>query len=199
MGRSREFDRDRALVAAVEVFWRNGYGSTSVQELVRAMGIHRASLYEAFGSKEQLFADVVRRYSDLVLESWFAPLGEAPGPDSSSPVLAGLRGVLEEVSRLFQDSAHPWCLVERALVTHGRTLGRARAACLDHRRRVGTRFDEVLRAGRGTGEVRDDVPLPDLVRVLQGAITAMGFRKSLGDDDGTLRAIREGALRALAR
>ena len=44
MGRSKAFDRDRVLLKAVNTFWRKGYTSTSVQDLVDSMGIHRASL-----------------------------------------------------------------------------------------------------------------------------------------------------------
>ena len=39
----------------MELFWKKGYAATSVQDLVQALGINRASLYTTFGDKEQLF------------------------------------------------------------------------------------------------------------------------------------------------
>ena len=62
MARPREFDVDEALGRATEVFWTRGYEATSVQDLVDALGVNRASLYGTFGDKAQLFEAVLDRY-----------------------------------------------------------------------------------------------------------------------------------------
>lgn len=62
-GRPREFDRDKALDAALALFWEQGYEPTSLARLKTSMGdISSASFYAAFGSKEALFREVVERY-----------------------------------------------------------------------------------------------------------------------------------------
>lgn len=61
-GRRAGFDRDWALDAALELFWRCGYDGVSVADLTKAIGIAPPSLYHAFGSKADLFRAVLRRY-----------------------------------------------------------------------------------------------------------------------------------------
>ena len=55
MPRVKTFDENEVLTKAMNLFWKRGYAATSVQDLVTCLGINRASLYDTFGDKEQLF------------------------------------------------------------------------------------------------------------------------------------------------
>lgn len=61
-GRPREFDVDKALDSALQLFWRHGYEGTSLAMLSEGMGINMPSLYAAFGNKETLFRKALERY-----------------------------------------------------------------------------------------------------------------------------------------
>ena len=62
MARPKEFDPERAVEQAMEVFWRQGYEATSVTDLTDALGISRASLYGTFGSKDAVYERALERY-----------------------------------------------------------------------------------------------------------------------------------------
>jgi len=62
MGRPRSFDEAAAVAEAGELFARYGYEGTSVDDLVRGLGIHRGSLYSAFGSKRALYLRVLAEH-----------------------------------------------------------------------------------------------------------------------------------------
>lgn len=62
MGRPKQFDTEEVLYKAVKVFWRQGYNATSVEDLVNALGINRASLYDTFGDKQSLFNKAIESY-----------------------------------------------------------------------------------------------------------------------------------------
>lgn len=52
----------RCSIAPLGFFGRRGHDGTSIAELVEATGVGRASLYGAFGAKEQLFARVLEHH-----------------------------------------------------------------------------------------------------------------------------------------
>ncbi|HGH0916637.1 TPA: TetR/AcrR family transcriptional regulator [Bacillus cereus] len=65
MARLREFDEEKALDAAMQLFWEKGYAATSLSDLTAKMEIQKPSLYSAFGDKESLFEAALRRYTNL--------------------------------------------------------------------------------------------------------------------------------------
>ncbi len=73
MGRTRSFDENVVVAAATEAFLAGGYEGTSVDDLVGATGLHRGSLYQAFGSKLGLFLAGLRRVPPLDAHS---PVGD---------------------------------------------------------------------------------------------------------------------------
>ncbi len=78
MGRPLEFDPDAALEAAMQLFWRRGYESSSLQDLLVAMGLSKSSFYQTFSSKHQLFQRCIERYREQLIDPMEAQLAEAP-------------------------------------------------------------------------------------------------------------------------
>lgn len=60
MGRTRSFDEAAVVAQAARAFVTSGYEATSLDMLVAATGLHRGSLYGAFGSKRGLFLEALR-------------------------------------------------------------------------------------------------------------------------------------------
>lgn len=65
MGRTKGFNQEEVLDKAMNLFWKQGFHATSMQDLVETLGINRASLYETFGSKQHLFDLAIKRYCQL--------------------------------------------------------------------------------------------------------------------------------------
>jgi AcrR family transcriptional regulator len=80
MARPREFDRDQALRQAMTVFWEHGYEATSTDDLLRAMGIGRQSMYDAFGDKHQLYLEALQLYETETGSELFGRVAAAPSP-----------------------------------------------------------------------------------------------------------------------
>lgn len=99
MGRPRAFSESDVVASASAVFAHRGFAATSVDDLVRATGVGRASLYGAFGSKDGLF--------QRCLSGALAALGPGSAPDpTSAPDPAGaLDLVLVSLMELAPDDA----------------------------------------------------------------------------------------------
>lgn len=76
--RTKAFNHDEIVDAAMQVFWQLGYSATSIQDLVNATGLSRSSLYNAFENKHGLYAQALRRYHELTARN--ITLLQEPGP-----------------------------------------------------------------------------------------------------------------------
>jgi len=80
VGRPLEFNPERVLDAAMNLFWRQGYDATSLQSLLKVMGLSKSSLYQAFGNKQQLFEQCLQHYQQMIQAAWLERLnGGASG------------------------------------------------------------------------------------------------------------------------
>ncbi len=71
--RTKTFDPDGATKRALEAFWQSGYEATKLPELLTTMSLGRASFYNAFGSKHELFVQTLNLYFQTLREH-FGPL-----------------------------------------------------------------------------------------------------------------------------
>jgi TetR/AcrR family transcriptional regulator, copper-responsive repressor len=78
-GRPRAFEPETALNQAMDVFWKDGFAATSLDDVSAATGLNRPSLYGAFGDKRALYLQAYRQYRKRVNEA-FAPLFAAREP-----------------------------------------------------------------------------------------------------------------------
>src|SRR5260370_42626817 len=83
-GRPREFDPVVAIAAAGKVFWDKGYHATSIDDLCKATGLLRGSLYSAFGDKRGMLIAAFDRYAEKNLARLAESLNSA---ESSREVL----------------------------------------------------------------------------------------------------------------
>ncbi len=62
MARKKQFEEKEILEKATNLFWKQGFHATSIQDLVNHLKINRASLYDTFGGKEELFNKALESY-----------------------------------------------------------------------------------------------------------------------------------------
>lgn len=153
-GRPRSFDRDAALAAALEQFWRAGYEETSIATLTAAMGLTPPSLYAAFGNKQRLFEEASALYFERTCEA----------VDSA----AALPSTREAIARMFDDTAHAHTDPETPAGCLMLTDPRLDAQREVLRQRLKDRLDQGVRDHDLAAEANTDHLASFLVAVLRG-------------------------------
>ena len=90
MARPREFDEHQVIESLMTVFWNKGYEATTMQDLVKASGLLKGSLYGAFGDKQTLYLVALKHYNRTRIQA---------GID----MLNGEGSVRQKIARLFDN------------------------------------------------------------------------------------------------
>lgn len=80
MARNKAFDPEEKLQKARDLFWEKGYHATSMQDLVEAMQLNRASIYDTYGDKHALFLQCLGSYAKHKQEEYKAAAAGAASP-----------------------------------------------------------------------------------------------------------------------
>jgi TetR/AcrR family transcriptional regulator, transcriptional repressor for nem operon len=184
MVRTRSFDEDVVLDAAMERFWKHGYVATSVRDLGDAMGLGAASLYNAFGDKRALFARCLDRYLDANMRARIVRF------EANLPPRPAIEALLAEIVERSMHDRLGCMLVNSALeiAPHDAAIAEVVAARLGE---LEAFFRRCVIAGQRDGSINADREATDLARLL--LTTVIGLRVlARGRPD---RALLEGAVR----
>ena len=76
-GRPRKLEPDTILDEALQLFWENGFNTTTTRQLESHLGLNQSSIYSQFGSKQNLLELALDRYEKLTTEELLRPLQNA--------------------------------------------------------------------------------------------------------------------------
>jgi TetR/AcrR family transcriptional repressor of nem operon len=148
MPRVKQFDEQQVLEEAMGLFWKKGFHATSIQDLVSHLGINRASLYDTYGGKQELFDKAFRAY--LGINSRF--ITEFLGSYSSAK--QGIRELFENsVERCTSDPETKGCFVVNATTELGAGDKRIKTILADNRDRFEKILFNTLKKGVENGEI----------------------------------------------
>lgn len=74
-GRPKQYDKQQVIAAAMQVFWTKGLSATSLDDLSTAMNMNRPSIYNAFGSKENIYLEALNTFNTALDQTLATTLG----------------------------------------------------------------------------------------------------------------------------
>jgi len=175
VGRPREFDEEAVLAAAMESFWRKGYGATSLVDLTASTGLNKASLYRVFGDKHELFKSALKNYANMEFREVMAVAFNSDSP------LENIRAV---VNKITTDFAHEkGCLMINSLVELGPHDAEVKAMLQGFAEQRIRALTDMIGKAQQAGEIRAGLEPFKLARSLMIALAgsaamAKGFMES---------------------
>lgn len=192
MGRPREFDIEKALDTAGELFWRKGFEGTSLSDLTGAIGITPPSFYFAFKSKEALFKQVVDRYQCGQQVNFFAEALNQTTP------LAVAERVLYGLADSYTSKLHPpGCLVLNcSLPCSDETEDSVRHELAELRKAARIELRKRFKRFKSSGALPGDADPDDLARYVFTIAWGMAVEAQSGASQDDLHRIVKLALKS---
>ena len=168
MARPREFDEATVLEAATGLFWRKGFEATSTRDLVDAMGLTTASLYNAYGDKRSLYRRALALYTGNAL-AWCDATLSAPGPAREA-----LRRFFDTIGQETLAQIDPrGCFVVNAGLEMAPHDPEFQAAVANVFRQIEASLRSCVRRGQIDGSVAPRLAADDLASLLLGQMLAL--------------------------
>lgn len=148
MARKKSFNKDDVLERAMNLFWKQGFHATSMQDIVHNVGLSRSSLYESFGSKQGLFDQALGNYCRTNREGVKALLS------NEKSVKSGIRNLLESsIHCTISDADKKGCFVVNSTTELVPGDDEMLKALSKNRASFEKVFFEFLQKGQATGEI----------------------------------------------
>jgi TetR/AcrR family transcriptional regulator, transcriptional repressor for nem operon len=154
MARTKAFEEAVALEKAMQIFWKKGFNATSMEDLVTAMGINRASLYDTFGDKKRLYLAALGQFStESSRENTVVATqcGDCP----RQKIEAIFRNSLAQA---IHDPEQKGCMLANATAEMAILDTDVMRFTKNSLENMETWFADLIRAGQKTGSIRADLP-----------------------------------------
>lgn len=142
--------REMLIDSAVEIFLSKGYSKTTLEDIVKNVGLTRGAFYWSFKSKKEILDEIVNRYEKFYVDIY----GRYPHEDSAYSTLRGF--LLLNLQK--KNALNPYVTIIRYKVEASEELTdlKERQAKLDnHFLKI---IEEEIGRGQAQGEFRTDRP-----------------------------------------
>ncbi|MBA4612453.1 TetR/AcrR family transcriptional regulator [Stappia taiwanensis] len=188
---TRQFDETAVMQRALNVFRQKGLAATSMIDLAQATGVHRGSLYNAYGGKEAIFLSAFETYADDYMRGIRTALDQT---DARAALAAFVETVLTSMTA---GSPARGCLSTRTATEVDETP----PAVQDRIRRWLDELQETIEIGLRRRCLADQLTLPpeEAARLLVTFTRGLAVMERVYHDEAQLRDISASLIRVLVR
>lgn len=157
-------DRETVLRRAIELFNRQGYDATSINDLAVDLGVSKSALYHHFASKEAVLAAAL----DEALAGLSSVVDAAADATRGETAYDRLRATVEAAVHILV--AH---LPAVTLLLRVRGNSPLEQSALERRRHIDEQLARVVQQAAHEGDLRDDVDPEVISRLVFGMVNSL--------------------------
>jgi TetR/AcrR family transcriptional repressor of nem operon len=154
-GRPKVFDEAAVLDKAVDLFWKQGYEATNLEQLLAAMGMGKGSMYHNFGNKREVFKMALNRFM-ANFGTWLeTEIAKAKDP------IAFVMKFFRDISMQGVGEHKKGCFLGNTVAELACIDPRLEKVAVDHLEKIENTFYKYIRAAQDSGKIKskDDARL----------------------------------------
>jgi TetR/AcrR family transcriptional repressor of nem operon len=191
MSWQKQFDEEDVLKKAMKVFWSHGYAATSVQDLVRSMGINKGSIYGTYGNKRSLFIKALRLYNDQ-RKALLA------GLERSESSLSAIRGLFQSrIDEIFSDSERLGCFLTNTALELAPHDAEIRDMVAQRQMEIEGFFQRLIERGQADREISEDIDAASASQSLLASLFGIMVLSRSRPEPALLKSIADSAVAIL--
>lgn len=174
MPRQKEFDYEEKLTVARDIFWKNGYNATSMNDLENAMKINRSSMYLTYGNKHELFIKSLNQYIQNKSKQYSeaAAKGSNPLEAVKNIINSVFESAIKETNCLFTNSIYELALADKEV---GEILKKETLSAVEQ-------IETLLDKAKENGSLKTDKPTRALAHFIVSGLASMYYNQILFSD-----------------
>ena len=134
--------RGRLIAAAVDLFYRHGFGAVGVDQVIAAAGVTKTTFYKHFEGKDDLMLAAVRQRDEWESRAWDRAVRELAGDDPADQLLT----MLDVMDLWFNDADFLGCMFINAAAEFPNPHDPVHQAAAAHKRRTRDKWRDLARA-----------------------------------------------------
>ena len=189
-GRPPAYQPEVALGKALDLFRRQGFAATSLDDLSEATGMNRPSLYGAFGDKRELYIKSYQRYREEARASMAAIFRE------EMPVRQRLERIFASALNIYLsgDTGPRGCFTVVTAASEAVGDPEIRAMVLDGLAELDKAFASCFRRAKEKGELPESADPVVLAQIASATVHSIAIRSRARVSRKELEAIVKGAI-----
>lgn len=188
MGWQKQFDEEEVLEKAMRAFWSHGYAATSVQDLVKSMGINKGSIYATYGNKRSLFIKALRFYNDK-RKALLA------GLEQSESSLSAIRGLFQRrIGEIFSDSERLGCFLTNTALELAAHDAEIRDMVAQRQMEIEAFFQRMIERGQTDGEISEHIDVDSAAQSLLASLFGILVLSRSRPEPSLLKSIADSAV-----